>query len=113
VREKQNSVKERESDLGKVSPEKGLLSDERVMALLQDPTVVQALSSAYVFTLGVFMFLVYGLICRSHQTILRTCELKPEKLGGMHVFSPIHCSCVVQFLLRFPARYVMTCMNYP
>jgi hypothetical protein len=38
----------------KIPPEKGLLKDERVLALLQDPTVFQTLSSAYVFPVGVF-----------------------------------------------------------
>ena len=89
MREKQNLVKERESGLGKDSPEKGLLIDERVMTLLKVPTVFQTLSSAYVFPVGVFLFLLYGLICFSHQTIFRTCEPEPEKLGRMHTFYPI------------------------
>src|SRR6266496_813077 len=96
-----------------IPPEKGLLRDERVMTLFKDHTVFQTLSSTYVFHVGVFVFLLYGLICLSHQTILRTCEPKPEKLVRMHAFYPIHCSCGVQFLLRFPFRYIITCMYYP
>ena len=88
----------------KIPPDKGLLRDERVMTLLKVPTVFQTLSSAYVFHVGVFLFLLYGLICLSHQSILRTCEPKPEKMGRMHDLYPIQCSCVVQFLLRFPFR---------
>jgi hypothetical protein len=57
-----------------------------------------------------FLFLLYGLICLSHQTILRTCEPKPEKLVRMHIFYPIQCSCIVQFLLRFRFRYVIQFM---
>jgi len=79
----------------KVPPEKRWLRDGRGMALLQDPTVLQTLSSVYVYPIGVFVFLLYGLLGLSHQTILRTCEPKPEKVGRMHAFSPMHCSCVV------------------
>ncbi len=77
------------------------------MVLLKDLTVFHTLSSIYVFPLGVFLFLLYRLICLSHQTILRTCEPKPEKLVRMHAFYPIQCSCIMQFLLRFPFRYVI------
>ena len=80
--------------------DKGLLIDERVIALLKDPTVCQTLSFAYVFPLGVFLFLLYGSIGLSHQTILRTCEPKPEKLVRVHVFYPFHCSFVMQFPFR-------------
>ena len=86
----------------KIPPDKGLLIDERVMTLLKVSTVFQTLSSAYVFYVGVFLFLLYGLICLSHQTIFRTCEPKPEKMVRMHAFYPIQCSYIVQVLLRFP-----------
>ena len=50
----------------KFPSEKGLLRDEGVIALLQDPTIVQTRSSAYVFPVGVFVFLLYELIGLTH-----------------------------------------------
>lgn len=53
----------------KFPPEKGLLRDGWGMALLQDPTVLQTLSFAYVYPVGVFVFLLYGLLNASSEKL--------------------------------------------